>query len=204
MLQTGQGPLMARISHQLVCLAAALTCLLCAGCLSGNELGGVWRPVQTDGKLIYDEDSGEPTVGFEFWMEHYGPDIVGLIRFYRPADDFTAPYEEPRKPDTAFQCACIYMHGGRYSETLKSYKFSTKGCLPGTARNSSVLLSGAFKLNDEGQLKGTLQVDKPVPSPDQIEEMTLEREAAAGSILASEFVCDRITDADAGNTYSGW
>ncbi len=194
---------MAQTCRLITCLATCVACLIITGCPTGNELGGMWRPVKTEGNLIYDSVTGEPTVGFELWMEHYGPDIAGLIRFYRPADEWTAEYEAPRDPRTDNQCGCIYMHNGRYGETWKSYRFTTKGCLPGIAGQSVVHLSGAFTLNDDDQLTGRLKVEGDSPHAGEVENMVLEREASAGSILPSEFTCERVLDANAGNIHSG-
>ena len=179
---------------------ATLLAVSLAGCPTTNEFGGVWRPVETDGKLIYNPETGLPTLGFELVMEHYGPDIAGLIRFHRNTD-----YERTRDPTTPFnECACIYMHKGRYGDKSKSYEFITVGCLPGVASNANIPTRGLLTLNDDGQLVGTLRVDDPTSAHDgKVQNMVLERQAAAGSILASDFLCEQPVDADAGNIHSG-
>lgn len=172
------------------------------GCTSTNELGGKWRPVETDGTIIRNPAPGGDDLGFELVMEHYGPDIAGLIRFYRNTE-----YERSRDPKSPFsECACVYMRSGTYGAKSKSYRFRTEGCVPGVATHSNIALRGALELNDESQLVGTLRVEDlnhPSEINGLVQNMVLEREATAGAILASEFSCERPANADAGNTHSG-
>ncbi len=180
-------------------LCLVVICLCTAGCPSGNELGGVWRLVETDSVLIFDPATGKPDVGIEVQLGHYGLDIAGVMRFYRTRKydltrDATSPY---------FECACTYMRKGRYGANSKTFEFVMEGCLPGSATTAKRFVHGSLQLDDSDQLVGTLRVDDDSQWKGKLETLVLSRHGAAGSVLAGEFACERIIDTDAGNTHSG-
>ena len=187
------------IARTVARLCLVLFCLLMAGCPSGNELGGVWRSVESDGVLIYDSTTGKPDIGIEIQLGHYGLDIAGVMRFYRTRQydltrDATNPY---------FECACTYMRKGRYGANSKTFEFIMEGCLPGSSPASSRFVRGSLRLEDNERLVGSLTVDDTSTGNSKVEKLVLSRHSAAGSVLAGDFACERTTDADAGNIYSG-
>lgn len=182
-------------------LGALVGLLLLQGCPSGNELGGTWRPVlPTSGALVHHPITGDASLGIELVLGHYGPDVAGVMRFYRSTDyDLTRDWTPPD-----FECACLYLHKGRYGATSSSFEFVTNGCLPGIATQESVFVRGTFKLDQETRLVGQLRIDDPASTHDGlIEELIFTRTASAGSTLTSDFTCGHTDDADAGNTHSG-
>ncbi len=170
------------------------------GCTTGNDLGGAWRITEASGdKVIYDDQTGDATVGIELLLGHYGPDIAGLVRFYR-TDAFQFK-RNPLKPDN--QCACTFMRNGNASADTYRIEFDLDGCLPGIAVQSTLLVRGSFTLDADEQLDGSLRVlQTGSPMHDRSQKMTFARIKAAGAIDSNELICET-PDQDAGNFFNG-
>lgn len=185
------------------CSALLLSAIaLAVGCTSGNDLGGTWRsglqgPVGD--KLIFDEDSGEPDVGVELLIGHYGPDMTGLVRFYR-----TSTFQFPRsalKPDS--DCACTFMHNGRVSADSTQIEFDLRGCVPGAATKAQLLIRASLELDAEGQLEGRFKVlDDHAQWSGKNQQFTFSRTGPQGAVDSRDLICET-PDQDAGNNYNG-
>lgn len=178
-----------------------LACLTLA-CATGNDLGGTWRvtegPLLGD-KLVFDEKSGEPDVGIELMIGHYGPDLTGLVRFYR-----TSKFQFPRKafkPDS--DCACTFMHNGQVSADNTKMEFDLKGCIPGAATRSQLLVRAELELDADAQLDGRWRVlDDKKEWSGKSQKFTFVRTGAAGAVDSRDLICET-PDQDAGNIYNG-
>ncbi len=189
-------------SSAVVCLPslglAALASCLIVGCADGNDLGGIWHAVVPPGDVLIHDDQAVPaSIGVELVIGHYGPDIAGVLRYYR-SDDFIVP-REPTQP--WLECLCNYLHQGRYSGAVMT--FTTRGCVPGSATEADLPLRGRFEFDAEGGLGGTLSVNQPdSPLYGTMETLHFERTSTAGAIFDSDLTCERPA-ADEGNPYNG-
>ena len=181
-------------------MLAALAVGLCTACESDNQLGGVWRQIApATGDLVISPAEGFSAVGVELVLGHYGPDVAGVIRFYR-RDNFESS-RDPYAP--ARQCACTYLRQGRWSGASDRLTFSLKGCLPGEASQQSLYTLGDFLLVDDPQvnLAGTLTVEEPnSPLYGRQQSWQFER---VSSVSASDLTCPTIEDSERGNTANG-
>ena len=170
-----------------------------AACTTGNDLGGAWRVTEMSGEpVVHEPSTGEPTVGIELLFGHYGPDIAGLVKYYRTTD-FQFP-RNPLKPDN--QCAGAYMRNGKASADTYRIEFDLDGCVPGSATEATLLLRGSFKLDDQGLLQGELRVlEDASPLHGKFQTMTFERLKAAGAVDSGELICET-PDRDAGNFFN--
>ncbi|GEM_PF-3357384 len=183
-------------------LALTVVSVFAVGCGSESDLGGGWRvlekPLLGD-KIIYDENSGEPEVGIELLIGHYGPDVAGLVRFYR-----TNAFQFRRselKPDS--DCACTFMRKGKTAADASSLEFDLEGCVPGSATRSSLLVRATLELDASGQLDGKLTVlDNQSPLKGRSQKWTFKRVATSGAIDSSDLICET-PDAKDGNTFNG-
>ena len=177
--------------------------LMCCACTSGNELGGTWRLVKGDllgDKVVFDESTGEADVGIELLIGQYGPDIAGLVRFYR-----TNKFQFLRSelmPDN--DCACTFMHNGRVSADNTRMEFDLRGCVPGAATRSQLLMRAALEFDDSGQLDGNWVVldgnNKQWSGKSQ--HFTFARIAFGSAVDSRDLICET-PDQDVGNIYNG-
>lgn len=194
-------PLERRVAWRRLAWVAALAwaCSLCA-CDSDNRLGGVWRarlPAQGDRVVSPMEGFGAP--GVELVVGHYGPDVAGLMRFYR-STNFEA-VRDPQSP--SFQCACSYLHQGRWSSGSQRLSFVLKGCLPGAGSQTDTYTLGQFQWRDDAVplLEGTLRVEDPDSSMyGAVQQWTMER---VDSVSAPDLDCQTIEDGQIGNIHNG-
>lgn len=183
----GRGRLRARVA------AVAWTCLFGAGCTTSTELGGVWRSeVEVPGPLI----GGGEAIYAELSLGHYGPDVAGLLRFYHDLEfeqpfDAAAPYRE---------CACVFVHKGRWLDATSRLDFQLRGCLPGISPQEPLLVRGELEL-DADELSGTLRVEEPT-SPQFGAEQPL-RLVRTGSLGDADLRCEQPQSAQEGNRASG-
>lgn len=186
-----------------VAAAASLGLIaLVGGCATGDDLGGTWRAVAGEAigdKLVFDEVTGEADVGIELLVGHYGPDMTGLVKFYR-----TSKFQFPRtatNPDN--ECACTFIHAGKVSADSTQLEFDLRGCIPGAASHSQLLVRAELELDTEGVLEGHFRIlDKNPEWTAKTQTFTFERVAAAGVFSSSDLICET-PDQDDGNIYNG-
>lgn len=173
-----------------------------AGCTTGNDLGGVWRAdgEQISGdKLLFNDNAGQTEVGLELLIGHYGPDLAGLVRFYR-----TPTFQFPRsaiKPDN--DCACTFMHNGRVSADNTAMEFDLRGCVPGAATRSQLLIRAELELDAAGQLEGRLKVlDDDKEWSGKSQRFLFTRTVPQGAVDSRDLICET-PDQDVGNIYNG-
>jgi len=179
--------------------AVIVVCALTVGCTTGNDLGGAWRVTEMSGEpIIHDPITGKATVGIELLFGHYGTDLEGLVRFYRTADfQF---WRKPLNPDR--QCSGTYMRNGTASADTYQIEFDLDGCLPGAATESTLLVRGIFRLDDDELLQGELKVlDDASLLYDKTQTMTFTRIKAAGAVDSEELICET-PNQDAGNFFN--
>ena len=173
--------------------------LFFGGCDSTNVLGGVWRAVgtPTGDPIIGAGMTLDSPLGVELVLGHYGPDVTGLLRFYRNAE-----YTLPRYPGIpSKECGCAFLHQGRWSDNAERLNFVLKGCLPGAATTQTVYVRGDLTLDEDGTLTGSLQVEDPASAYfGKKQAWVFER---FSSVSSSDLTCEPVTDADAGNTANG-
>ncbi|MBP46919.1 MAG: hypothetical protein CMH53_03190 [Myxococcales bacterium] len=122
-----------------------------------------------------------------------------MLRFYR-RDNFESS-RDPYAP--ASQCACSYLHQGRWSGDSSRLTFTIKGCLPGQFANEQLYTLGDFQwASDETTtLQGTLTVEDPTSSLyGSMQSWRFER---VSSVSASDLNCPKIQDVERGNIANG-
>jgi len=174
------------------------------GCTTSNNTGGVWRaqaPLQGETNAILFEPGGQP-VGIELVLGEFGPDLSGLVRYYRAGP--TGPFDQPRRaaaPD--FECACAYLHDGRIDST-GLVTFTLQACAPGVQAKGKIRLRGRFMIQADGRLVGKLQVDSPGSSADGSSvDLAFERALPSGDVDPRDLQCAQPLDAEHGNVDSG-
>ena len=188
------------IAHCQFPTLAAMT-LLMGACTSSVDVDGIWHAVPPESgagnTLIFDAKS-MPAV--ELVVGTYGPDLSGLLRYYR-----TAQFETARAPEPPFrECQCAFLHQARLSDT-GHMTFYLDACVPGASPSARVALSGDFNLLSDGRLAGTLTVDDP-SRPDLAglhTQLTFVRNAAVPDGDPTVLACDNPATLADGNTASG-
>jgi len=131
--------------HRVRLAGALLLAALSAGCSSSHLWTGTFRST-TAGTL-----SGVPgmeDVYLELVIGHFGPDLAGIIRFYRDPE-FLQPVPEA--------CPCQYLLEGRYEDGNLIFAFPTP--LPCSA-TSGVLLAARLAGQENGdRLEGPVGLD---------------------------------------------
>lgn len=177
-------------------LAAALA-LPAYACTSSGSLGGVWRgtapPRGEANQVIFTELGGPQSV--ELVLGEYGPDVAGLMRFYRGQTWVSARDAAP--PDA--ECACALVHDGRADSGHAA--FTLVGCVPGSSPNQLLRLRATLDETETG-LMLELQVDDKGSGLDgQKTKIQLERHGLAGDITGEALSCP--VGPPGGNTASG-
>lgn len=176
----------------------ALGLLASAGCAADSEFGGIWRGTALAkgpaNQLLYD-DSGEP-IALELVLGEYGPDLSGLLRFYRQGSYVRARDAAP--PDA--ECACALIYGGRADSGKAA--FSMRGCLPGSSTRQALRTRATLARDATGQLTLQLQVDDATsPLNGQSTAIALVAYANASEISSPDLACP--PGPAAGNPASG-
>lgn len=179
-------------------LAAVLGLLVCSGCAADNEFGGIWRgtaPAKSAANPLLYGPGGEP-LALELVLGEYGPDLSGLMRFYRQGSYVRARDAAP--PDS--QCACALVYGGR-SDSGKA-AFSMRGCLPGSSPQQPVRTRATLARDELGVLTLHLQVDDATSALNgQSASIALLAHTSASEISSSDLICP--PGPAAGNPASG-
>jgi hypothetical protein len=173
-------------------VAVALTFL--GACTTSTELGGVWRTLALQGGPLLGSEASP--VGVEMVLGHYGLDVAGVVRFY--SDE---AFEAPRDPSTPYNaCACAFVHKGRWRISGSAFDFQLRGCLPGAAPDSELLVRGELALEGE-VLEGMLRVEAP-GSPLLGTEQRVELEHVGG-LGDADLGCEAYADSAEGNRANG-
>ena len=170
---------------------------IAASCSSGGELGGIWRgmaPIGSD-SLVRGNDG--TAIAVEVIIGEFGPDIAGVIRFFRAQAFLRARNADA--PDR--ECACVYLHSGKVDTAAAHAWFSIEGCLPGGSTRQPLLVRGELVRTPMGaQLK--LKVNHPGSPLNQREtNIDLEQFGGAGDIADADLQCP--LPLPTGNTSSG-
>ena len=179
--------------------AAALTLAITgAGCAADTEFGGIWRgvtPAQGPANDLLYGPGGEP-MALELVLGEYGPDLAGLLRFYRQGSFVRARDAGP--PDA--ECACALLYSGRSDSGVAA--FALRGCLPGAAGKVSVRTRAQLKRDDLGVRQLKLVVDEPTsPHHAKAVVVALVPQASASEVSDTDLLCPM--GPAAGNTASG-
>ena len=187
-----------------VCAAWIVVAAATTGCASSVDVGGVWRGAAPTGSpgalLLHGKDLPLEPLGIELVVGHYGPELAGIVRFYRNAQfDRRRSSEVPDR-----ECACAYLHVGYVDLATGRMTFTLKGCLPGGATTEAVRTRAVFTPSGTDTLLGTLKVDDTnSPLHGQQVELTLKRVAGQSDTDAGNLACATWTDATKGNVSSG-
>lgn len=171
-----------------------------AACTTGPDIDGVWHadvPVSgSSNTLIW----SKPQPGVELVIGSYGPDISGLIRYYR-----SGQFERPRAPQKPWQeCECGFLHQARVDNAGR-VTFELNACVPGSSPTTPLALRGELRLMDDGRLVGVLAVDDPSRPAlaGASAQVTFVRVAATGSSDPAILDCQHPASLADGNTASG-
>lgn len=178
--------------------AAASLAILASGCAADTEFGGIWRgiaPSQGPANDLLYGPAGEP-MAIEIVLGEYGPDLAGLLRFYRQGSFVRARDANP--PDS--ECACSLLYGGRSDGGVAA--FALRGCLPGAATKVAVRTRATLSRDDLGVLQLKLVVDEPTsPHHGKAVVVALLPQASASEVSDADLLCP--LGPAAGNPTSG-
>lgn len=174
-----------------------LAAVALAACTSSGSMGGVWRgtsePQGTANPLLYGED-GTP-LSVELVLGEFGPDLAGLLRFYR--DPTYVSSRDAAAPDA--ECACALVHNGRVVASHAA--FTLAGCLPGGAAKVATRVRATLDETETG-LKLSLTVDDATsPLDGRSTSLVLNRYGLASEITGEDLAC--AVGPAGGNTASG-
>ena len=191
-----------RPPRSLPLLAFALVLALGA-CAGSSSLDGIWRAQAPAGQATLISPNVDNPTGVELTIGIYGPDLAGLLRYYRAGS--TGPLDRARSAlSPNFECACNYMHDGRADLTVNTATFVLHGCLPGAVPKGNVQTRGRIALGADGRLQLTLVVDQPGSALDgQSQVLVFERTGQAADVDPSQLDCPLPSDPSQGNINSG-
>jgi hypothetical protein len=188
---------MAPVKSPSISLAACLCALVCA-CTTSPDVGGVWHVEAPVNKLFFGTAKEKP-LGVELVMGTYGPDIAGLVRYYR-----SGLFDQALSPLPPYNaCECAFLHQAKVDATGR-VTFELNACVPGTSPNAPLALRGELTLADDGRLLGTLTVDDP-SQPDIVDSvpLTFVRVATTAESDGAILDCQHPATLADGNTASG-
>lgn len=130
--------------------------MLGVACASGGQFGGIWRGVSAPqgaaNNLLFGPDG--QAVSVEVVIGEYGPDLAGVVRFFR-GDSYLLP-RNADAPDR--ECACALLHAGRADSTAGKGTFLLQGCTPGASPDQPLRVRGTLT-RDGSDLLLKLQVE---------------------------------------------
>ncbi len=185
----GTSPVSAlRAPARLVALALG-SALACSGCASGSDISGVWRSQTLAAGPLCGALGAEVTL--ELTLGHFGPDVSGMIRFYRDLE-----FEEPLDPTAPhFACGCLLLHKGRWSEGSQRLAFESQGCLPSSSDTAAALSAASLTVSGD-ELAGTWQ-----RTDGTIKQAVRVRRVAG--LEDAQLSCNRFADPALGNVANG-
>lgn len=171
---------------------AALLCLASA-CTASTDVEGVWRAKPKENPLVFNA-SGDP-IGIEIVIGEYGPDVTGVVHFYR-----TQTFDLKQSALTPLnQCACAYLHDGGIDLSTNTLHFRLRGCIPGAATHAELPIYGQLTLDNTGNLTGTLTDET---AGGAVLPLTFSRRDSVGQIDPADLVCAHPSESE-GNSFSG-
>ncbi|MBM4344247.1 MAG: hypothetical protein FJ100_12835 [Deltaproteobacteria bacterium] len=178
-----------------LCVAASAA----TACAGEADLGGTWRGLAQlgpeGGDLVHGSEGGP--VALELVIGEYGPDVAGLLRFFRGDSWLRARSAEA--PDR--ECGCSLLHGGRVDASTAQAAFTLQGCLPGAADRARVRARGSLRRTTSGAVL-VITVDEPgSPLHKRSSTIALEQTGGPGDIALADLACP--TALPTGNTASG-
>ncbi len=185
----GSRPVPALRPLERLALLALGAALAGAGCASTSDISGVWRSEALAAGPLAGALGAEVTL--ELTIGHFGPDISGMMRFYRDLD-----FEDPLDPTAPhFACSCMLLHKGRWSESRQRLAFEGQGCLPGTS-DQAAALSAALLTVAGDELAGTWQrTDGTIKQSVRVRRVS--------GLDDAELSCNRFADPALGNVANG-
>ena len=188
---------MAPVQTPSIPLLACLCALVCA-CTTSPDVSGVWHVEAPVNKLILDEVAGK-ALGLELVIGEYGPDLAGLLRYYR-----SGQFDQPRSPVPPHNlCECAFLHAAKV-DSAGNVTFELDACVPGKSPKAPLALSGVFTLQVDGRLKGTLTADDPSqPTIVDAVQLTFVRVATTAESDPAILDCQHPATLADGNTASG-
>ncbi len=170
---------------------------LLAACTSSGSMGGVWRGTsdpQSPGNPLLFGDEGAP-LSVELAIGEFGPDLAGLVRFYRDPTFVSSRDADP--PDA--ECACSLLHSGRVATSHAA--FTLQGCLPGGSPGAPLRLRATLDEIDTGLRLALTVDDAGSPLNGKSTSLVLNRHALANEITSEDLACP--VGPAGGNTASG-
>ncbi len=131
-----------------------------AACTTGPDVDGVWHAAApakgANNSLLFSATDPQTPLGVELIIGAYGPDVAGLMRYYRSGQfDLARSPLPPRK-----ECECAFLHEAKVDATGR-VTFLLDACVPGRSWDAPLELRGELTLMDDGRLVGTVAVDDP-------------------------------------------
>lgn len=145
------------LPHKLNLRVIYLALSLFLACGSSPDVDGVWHatpPPAGPANTLPGFDLAAP--GLELVVATYGPDLAGLVRYYR-----TKLFDVARSALPPWrECECAYLHQARISATGR-VTFELGACVPAISPDQPLAMRGEFDLQSDGSLQGALLVDDP-------------------------------------------
>jgi hypothetical protein len=172
-----------------------------SACATGPDVDGVWHaetpPPGAANSLLFSKTQPKVPLGVELVIGSYGPDIAGLVRYYR-----TGLFDLARSPaPQRAECECAFLHSARVDATGR-VTFLLNACVPGTSSTTPLTLRGELNLLDDGRLAGTVSVDDP-SQPSATVQLSFVRVATAANSDPAILDCAHPAALADGNTASG-
>ncbi len=184
-----------------------LALLLVAGvgaCATGPDVDGVWHAAAPakgpNNSLLFSLSEPQTPLGVELVLGAYGPDVAGLVRYYR-----SGQFDQSRLPVLARkECECGFLHQAKVDASGR-VTFELESCVPGTSWDAPLALHGALNLLEDGRLVGTLSVDDPSQPTlaTATVQLTFLRVATTGMSDPAILDCQHPATLADGNTTSG-
>ncbi len=180
-------------------LVLAAACL--SACATGPDVDGVWHAeapaVGANNGLLFSKMQPKTPLGVELVVGSYGPDVAGLMRYYR-----TGLFDLARSPlPQRAECECAFLHSAKVDSTGR-VTFLLNACVPGTSEAAPLALRGELNLLDDGRLVGTVTVDAP-DQPNATVQLSFVRVATTATSDPVILDCQHPATLADGNTASG-
>ncbi len=180
-------------------VAWSVSALACAACTTSGETGGIWRGIApiagASNDLIYAEDGG--SLAMEIVLGEYGPDLAGVIKFFRSDNYLRRRTAEP--PDRA--CACALIHNGKVDAANGRAVFTLTSCLPGSSPKATVRSVVTLTLTATDLLVSLRVDDTHSALHNAVLDVQLQRQGGAGDISDPDLLCP--AGSASGNPASG-
>ena len=168
-----------------------------SACTTLPDVDGVWHAEAPAAGATNTLLTMSTPLGVELVLGAYGPDVAGLVRYYRSGlFDLARSPLLPRK-----DCECAFLHSAKVDATGR-VSFLLDACVPGTSPSAPLALRGELTLSNDGRLIGSLAVDDPT-QPTATVQLVFVRVATTGSSDPAILDCQHPATLADGNTASG-